>query len=196
MEVHSYEKAWFVAGMVLIVGFIGTVAYGAVGPGVAMVDDSGGTIDVEAVADGEFDATSNFREPGVYETDDGTYDVYVVAQQFAFVPGTSEAVEVPTDTRVTFHVTSADVTHGFNLAGTNVNTMVIPGQVATVTTEFQSAETYGMVCHEYCGGGHHNMAGTVRAVPQDQFEHEPPADDADGEDGEQSDLAALNGGDH
>jgi cytochrome c oxidase subunit 2 len=191
MEVHNYEKAWFVASMVLIVGFIGTIAYGAVGPGVAMVDDSGGTIDVNDVADSNFEQTNNFCEPGVYQADDGSYDVYVVAARFAFSPGTAEAVEVPTDTRVTFHVTSADVMHGFNLAGTNVNTMVTPGQVATVTTEFNEATTYGMVCHEYCGSGHHNMAGTVRAVPKAQFDQEPPEEE---EGSAQSDIARLRGG--
>jgi cytochrome c oxidase subunit 2 len=174
MEIHRYEKAWFVAGMVLIVGFIATIAYGAVGPGIAMVDDSGGTIDTEAVAGGNYDRIDGFREPGVYETGENSYDVYVVAQRFAFVPGTAEAIRVPAGSEVTFHVASADVMHGFSVEGTNVNTMVVPGQVAEVTARFDEAERYGLICHEYCGAGHHDMAGIVEVVPASQFEQSPP----------------------
>jgi cytochrome c oxidase subunit 2 len=47
--------------------------------------------------------------------------------------------------------------------------MVIPGQVATVTTEFEEPTSYGIVCHEYCGSGHHTMEGQVRVVPQSEY---------------------------
>jgi cytochrome c oxidase subunit 2 len=135
-----------------------------------MVDDAGGTIDSDVVASGSFDATENFREPGIYRTGEDRYEVYVVARQFLFQPGTQEPVEIPAGSTVTFHVTSADVTHGFVLAGTNVNTMVIPGQVATVTARFDETDEYGMICHEYCGAGHHTMAGQVRVVPASEFQ--------------------------
>ncbi|MFA1611185.1 cytochrome c oxidase subunit II [Halobellus rubicundus] len=167
MEIHRFEKLWFGASLLLIVVLIATIVYGAVGPGVAMVDDSGGIVDPSALTDSE-----NFREPGVYEADDGGYDVYVRAQQFAFQPGTNSPIRVPADTDVTFYVSSPDVTHGFNLAGTNVNTMVIPGQVAEVTVNFDEPGTYHIVCNEYCGAAHHTMRGTVEVVPRDQFDME------------------------
>ncbi len=79
-------------------------------------------------------------------------------------------IRVPADTRVTFKVTSADVVHGFSIAETNINTMVIPGQVAEVTAVFDETGTYGLVCHEYCGAAHHTMGGSVEVVPKDQYE--------------------------
>lgn len=168
MEIHRFEKIWLGVGLVLIVGLIATIAYGAVGEGVAMINEDGGQIDPEAVADGNYEA-ANFEEPGVKRVGEDEYEVYVVAQQFLFRPGTSEPIRVPADAEVTFYVTSADVVHGFSVTGTNLNTMVIPGQVAQFTTRFDEAGEYGLVCHEYCGAGHHTMAGTIVAVPQSEY---------------------------
>ncbi len=177
MHVHRFEKLWFGVSLVLIVGFIATIVYGAAGPGVGMVTDDGGTVDAGAVASGEFEQTGNFRSPGVYDAENGV-DVYVVARQYAFQPGSNDPVRVPAGTAVTFHVTSADVIHGFNLAGTNVNSMVIPGQVAQFTVTFDETGEYGLVCHEYCGTGHHTMAGTVEVVPRSQFDGTADGGDA------------------
>jgi len=162
MDIHRFEKVWFVAALVIIVLFIGTIVYGALGAGVAMVGDGGVTVDPADPASSE-----EFREPGVYETDDGV-EVYVIARQFLFQPGTAEPIEVPADEEVTFHVASGDVTHGFHVVGTNVNTMVIPGQVAEMTVEFDEPGTYYVVCHEYCGSGHHDMEGTIEVLPSGQ----------------------------
>ncbi len=164
MEIHRFEKAWAVISVVLIVGFIGTVTYGTLGAGVEMVDDSGGTVDADNLENTEF------ADPGVRQVGENEYEAYVVAQQFIFRPGTSSPIRVPANSRVTFYVTSADVVHGFEVVGTNVNTMVIPGQVAEVTVEFDEPGTYGLVCHEYCGSSHHEMAGQIVVVPQDEYQ--------------------------
>jgi cytochrome c oxidase subunit 2 len=169
MEVHRFEKVWVVLSVVLIVGFIGTITYGTLGAGVEMVDDSGGTVDASNLADTEF------ADPGVQQVGEDEYEVHVVAQQFLFRPGTSDPIRVPAGSTVTFYVTSADVVHGFQVVGTNVNTMVIPGQVAEITVEFDEPQTYGLVCHEYCGAAHHDMAGQIVVVPQDEYE-EPGGD--------------------
>jgi len=44
---------------------------------------------------------------------------------------------------------------------TNVNVMVVPGQVTEVTYQFKDAGDHQIVCHEYCGTGHHQMYGKV-----------------------------------
>jgi cytochrome c oxidase subunit 2 len=41
--------------------------------------------------------------------------------------------------------------------------------VAQFTTQFDEPGEYGIVCHEYCGAGHHTMGGTIEVVPQSQF---------------------------
>ena len=170
MEIHRFESVWAVVSVVLIVAWIGTVTYGAIGPGIAMIDDSGGEVDTDSIAEGNYDQVDGFRQPGVYNgSDENSYDAYVVAKQFAFNPGTVDPLEVPEGSTVTFYITSEDVVHGFELAGTNVNTMAIPGQIAEFTVEFDEQGTYGIVCHEYCGAQHHNMAGQVAVVNESEF---------------------------
>ena len=167
MEIHRFEAVWTAVSLLLIVGWIATVTYGAVGPpGIQMVDDRGGT-----VADPQNPTDSpNFRAPGVYETGPNEYAVYVVVRQFLFEPGTTEPIRVPAGSEVTWYLTSPDVIHGFEVVGTNVNAMVIPGQVTKITVEFDRPREYGLVCNEYCGAGHHTMEGRIVVVPPDEFD--------------------------
>lgn len=162
MDIHTYEKVWLIAALLLIVGLIGTVTYGAVAAGVVMVDDSGGTIDPSDVA-----ADERFAEPRVEEVGQNEYEAYVLARQFIFQPN---PIEVPAGSTVTFYITSPDVIHSFQIVGTNVNTMVIPGQVAEITVEFEEPGEFGILCNEYCGAGHHEMEGLLIVVPEDEFE--------------------------
>lgn len=165
MDIHKFEKGWLVASFVLIVFFISTVAYVSAVVGVEMVDDSGGSIDVDSVTEDE-----RFSDPRVEQVGEDEYEVYMVAQQFIFRPGTNNPVEVPEDSTVTFYITSVDVVHGFQIVGTNVNTMVVPGKVSEITVEFDEPAEYGILCNEYCGSGHHDMGGNVNVVPEDEWE--------------------------
>jgi cytochrome c oxidase subunit 2 len=165
MDIHKYEKWWLVASLVLIVLFISTVVYASAVVGVEMVDDSGGSIDVDNVTDHE-----RFSDPGVVKVGEDEYEVNMVARQFIFQPGTNSPVEVPANSTVTFYVTSADVIHGFQVVGTNVNTMVVPGKISEITVEFDEPKEYGILCNEYCGAGHHDMGGNIVVVPEDEWE--------------------------
>ncbi|MEF8785311.1 MAG: cytochrome c oxidase subunit II [Haloarculaceae archaeon] len=164
MHIHKYEKLWLGLGLLLIVGFIATITYGAVGAGVKMVDESG-----EVVNPNNLSEHPEFSDPGVEQVGENEYDVHVVSRQFAFSPGTASPITVPANSTINFYVTSADVIHGFSIVGTNANTMVIPGEVAEITVEAEEPGKYGIVCHEYCGQGHHDMAGTMEVVPQDEY---------------------------
>ncbi|MHC3438532.1 cytochrome c oxidase subunit II [Natrialbaceae archaeon A-gly3] len=166
MKIHTYEKVWLVAAFVLIITVFATVTYGTVGLGIAMIDDSEDTVDPGALSEED-----GFDDPGVTQVGENEYDVYVISQQFTYNPGGSpyEPIELPEDSEVTFYVTSQDVIHSFSLVGTNVNTMVVPGEVATMTVEFDGPEEYGIVCNEYCGPLHHNMEGLVQVVPEEDF---------------------------
>jgi cytochrome c oxidase subunit 2 len=70
---------------------------------------------------------------------------------------------------VTIRAVSPDVIHGFIVAGTNVNTMVIPGYVAEIRTEFSRPGEHLMPCHEYCGLGHSEMWSMVRVLPAEEL---------------------------
>ena len=164
MHIHNYEKLWLGLSLVLIVGFIATITYGAVGAGVDMVDN-GETLDPNTLGE-----HPEFGDPGVEQVGPDEYDVHVVARQFFFQPGTNQPITVPANSTVTFHVTSGDVIHGFSIAGTNANTMAIPGQISKFTVDVDEPGEYGILCNEYCGAAHHDMEGQLAVVPQSEFE--------------------------
>ncbi|MFB6231753.1 MAG: cytochrome c oxidase subunit II [Salinibacter sp.] len=166
MHVHRFEKLWIGLSLFLIASFIGIVLFGFTVmdlkvPGV----EQGKPVDPTTVL-----SKGAFANPGVRKIEENHYEVYMVAQQFLFRPGTGQPLVLPADTKVTFHLTSPDVIHGFEVPGTNLNSMVIPGQIATFTTRFPEPKTYGLICHEYCGAAHHNMKGEIKIVPKSEFD--------------------------
>jgi cytochrome c oxidase subunit II len=101
---------------------------------------------------------------------DGTATVRVIATQFMFVP---RCIAVPHGRSVTLRFASPDVIHGLLVTGTNVNTMVVPGYVAQVHTEFTRTGDLLMPCHEYCGLGHSEMWATVQVIPPNEMRPDP-----------------------
>jgi len=97
---------------------------------------------------------------------DGRVVSRLVAQQYSFEP---QCIVVPAEMPVTFRATSTDVIHGFIVGTTNVNTMVVPGFVATFTTTFHQTGEHLMPCHEYCGTGHEAMWARVRVISANEF---------------------------
>ncbi len=97
---------------------------------------------------------------------DGRVTVRLIAQQYSFVP---QCIVVPADMPVTFRGTATDAIHGFIIGRTNVNTMLVPGFVATFTTTFAHPGEQLMPCHEYCGTGHEAMWARVQVLPAAEF---------------------------
>ena len=162
MNIHTYERLWLAGAMVLIVGFVATITYGSVGLGIVMIDD-----DEDVLAPDEIDEDERFADPGVEQVGDDEFEAHVVALTFIYQP---DSIEIPANREVTFHVTSRDVIHSFTVVGTNVNTMVVPGEVSTMTVEFEEPGEYGIVCNEYCGAQHHDMEAELVVVPEDEFD--------------------------
>ena len=97
----------------------------------------------------------------------GRVTVRVLAEQYAFRPA---CVVVPEDEPITFRATSADVVHGFEVMGTNVNSMLVPGYVSTFVASIRGEGEHPLPCHEFCGMGHAAMWARVEAVPRALFE--------------------------
>ena len=165
MHIHRFEKIWIGLSLFLIACFIGIVIFGftVMELRVPGIQDSG-TIDPTNLAETEF------AQPGVRKVSEDHYEVYMVARQFLFLPGTGRPLTLPAGSKITFHVTSPDVLHGLEVVGTNLNATVIPGQVATFSTVFPEPKTYGLICHEYCGAAHHTMEGLIEIVPKSEFD--------------------------
>ncbi|MBB5420939.1 cytochrome c oxidase subunit 2 [Paraburkholderia atlantica] len=97
---------------------------------------------------------------------DGSVTVRFIAQQYSFTP---QCLLMPADTPVTLRMTSADVVHGLEIMGTNVNAMIEPGYVSTLTTVFPKPAEHLMPCHEYCGFGHQTMWAHVKVIDKATF---------------------------
>ena len=156
MNVDLYERIWMWGAVAIVVVFltaigISTFAY-AVRPPSHME-----TIDPATVMQ-----DARFAEPGVVTLPDGSVHVTIVAMMFAYLPA---EVHVPVGHPVTFRITSMDVTHGFEITGTNGNTMVVPGYVSQFTYTFDQPGEHLVVCNEFCGVGHHTMSGKVIVDP-------------------------------
>lgn len=170
MEIHRYEKLWFGAALILIILFIASVSYGAVGAGIQMVDDEGGAIDPNEITEHEtFEDWPPGTDSNVYQVNETHYEAKIVATHPSFNPRT---ITVPEGATVTFYITASDVIHSYDIVGTNVNTMVIPGQIAEITAQFEEPDSYGVVCSEYCGELHHTMEGQVNVVSQEEWDEE------------------------
>lgn len=98
---------------------------------------------------------------------DGAVTVRLLAEQYAFRPS---CLVLPEDVPVTFRATSADVVHGLEIMGTNVNSMLVPGYVSTFIATVRGVGEHALPCHEFCGMGHAAMWAHVHVVPKVVFD--------------------------
>lgn len=153
MTVHSYERAFLVISGTLLVACLGALLYASTARDMRLPDHAGMTLDPAQV-----NVTPPFDQPGVRAVAPNRYEVVIVARTWTFTPN---EIRVPAGAEVTFIATSADVIHGFEVAKTRLNAMLIPGQVTRLTYTFRQRGEYLLICHEYCGVGHHTMGGKV-----------------------------------
>lgn len=97
----------------------------------------------------------------VIEHTDDRFEVHYLAMMWDFEP---DDVEIPRGATVDLYLTSDDVIHGFQILGTNVNLMAVPGTVNYKRVRFDTPGEYRVVCHEYCGVDHHAMAATITVL--------------------------------
>jgi cytochrome c oxidase subunit 2 len=97
---------------------------------------------------------------------DGSVTVRAIGQQYSFTP---QCILVPADTPITIRATSADVVHGFLIDHSNVNTMLVPGYISTISTSFPAPSERVMPCHEFCGAGHEGMWGHIKIIDKAAF---------------------------
>ena len=158
IHVDPYEKLWIyvAAAMLLIFGAAITVSAFATG---IQLPSPEMRVDPRLVAT---PGATSFGEPGLRELAPGKFEARMLAQTWSFKPN---EIKVKAGSKITFYVTSKDVIHGFHIDETNVNFMVIPGQVSKLSHTFDKPGTYNIICHEYCGIGHQTMFAQVIVEP-------------------------------
>jgi cytochrome c oxidase subunit 2 len=158
MHVDRTERIFIIGSVVLVIVFalaiaVSSIAFGIQVPRPEMLVDPR-TVATPGVVPGFGDPV----EERVRELAPGNYEAYIMSQTWVFQPS---EIRVPAGSRVTFFVTSKDVQHGFKVDNTNINVMVIPGQISRMSATFDEPGTYNFICHEYCGAGHHTMFGRL-----------------------------------
>jgi cytochrome c oxidase subunit 2 len=159
IHIDKFEGAWIRISVVVVLVFIIAVTVSSFAVGVQLPGQ------YARIQPEDFSDPNNpFSDPGLRELAPGKYEAYITAQTWSFVPG---EIRIPVGSEITFYVTARDVQHGFKLLGTNVNMMVLPGQISSLKAVFDEPGTYDFICHEYCGYvegspiGHHTMYGQV-----------------------------------
>ncbi|MFN7019470.1 MAG: cytochrome c oxidase subunit II [Fimbriimonadales bacterium] len=102
-----------------------------------------------------------FERGRLVEVGPNRYQVDAVAFMWGFDMGLLNTITIPRGAVVDFYVTSRDVMHGYHIDKTLVNLKAIPGAVTYSRVKFDRPGEYQIICHEYCGLGHQNMAGKV-----------------------------------
>lgn len=152
MKMHLDEKIWLTLSFGMIMIFMLITGYQAFALGMEPPSHKE-TIDPQKI-----DQTAPFDQPGIKKIGENEFEVVMTLQIFSFNPA---KIEVPAGSTVHFIMTSKDVVHGFQIADTNANSMVMPGNVTKVTQKFEKPGDYLILCNEYCGAGHQMMSTTI-----------------------------------
>jgi len=149
---ETIEKIFLSFTAFMLVAFLGALFYSSFVLGMHL-PDRGGQINPTQVRQ-----TAPFDNPGVFQTGPNRYEVVALGSAWAFQP---REIRVPAGAEVTFIATATDVIHGFHVEGTKVNFMLIPGQITRLSSVFSEPGEHLVICHEYCGAGHHLMYAKV-----------------------------------
>jgi cytochrome c oxidase subunit 2 len=155
--VYLYEFAWILPSIAIPVGMLAALTVTAFGAGIHLPSVAG------RVSPTRVSETAPFDHPGVVQVGPGRYEVRMTSQIWAYAPN---EIRVPAGSTVTFIATSKDVIHGLFIPGTNVNAMLLPGQITRVSARFEKPGEYPLLCHEYCGIAHHMMWARVIVEPR------------------------------
>jgi len=161
-RVLGTELLWAFGVGVLVAATIGMILF------TALTENINPPSNVERVDPKTLHLLGEFAEQnlGTVVGADGTVTARIIATQFMFAP---HCIALPQGRPVTLRFASPDVIHGILITGTNVNTMVVPGYVAQVLTEFTRGGELLMPCHEYCGLGHSEMWANVQVLSAAEF---------------------------
>ncbi len=103
-----------------------------------------------------------FQQGKLIDKGNQHYEVHLVAKMWAFDP---PEVRLPPGSEVDIYLSALDVVHGMYIEHTNVNLMAVPGSVNAARVRFDREGQYDVICHEYCGAGHHLMMGKFVIAP-------------------------------
>jgi len=160
MGIDPWERNWMKLTIALLVGFFAAVTVAGFAAGFQL-PGAEARVDPRTVA-----IEGPWANPGVTDLGNGNFEAYVLAQVWSFSP---REITLPVGAEIDIYITSSDLQHGLKITDTNVNIMVVPGQVSKVSYTFDEVGEFPYICHEYCGSGHAAMFGTVTVVSEADY---------------------------
>lgn len=112
-----------------------------------------------------------FSVGNVVEQAPKRYEIHYVARMWRFDP---PEISILPGSTADIYLATADVTHGLQIVGTNINLMAVPGTVNFARAKFDKPGDYLVVCNEYCGIAHHNMAAKIHVTEAAAMPPTPP----------------------
>ncbi len=157
MHIDPLERKWIWISIIMVMSMIGVLTAYAIGHNIHPPSN------VEPINSATLHLQGEFTEDnlGAKTNADGSVTVHMVAARYGFYP---QNIEVPANTPVKIRIASLDVLHGVHGAMTNFSTMVLPGYVSEVNTEFPNVGVTPLFCNEYCGLGHDYMWAKLTVV--------------------------------
>lgn len=100
------------------------------------------------------------RPKGEFDPKNGEVEFNIIAKQFEFVPN---EIKVGLGQKVTLHIKSIDLAHGFALPEFGVEEELLPGVTTEVTFVADRQGTFPFVCSVICGATHNHasMVGNI-----------------------------------
>ena len=162
IHIDHLERRWISISLLVIGLLVGIITIDAFFHGVNPPSK------VETVDSASLHLSEEFAEDnlGVSVNQNGEVIVRMVAGRYSFFP---KHIDVPAETPLTFRWVSMDVLHGVHIPMTNMSTMIVPGYVAEVSTQFPSPGEYPLLCNEYCGLGHNHMWSNISVIAKEDW---------------------------
>ncbi|MCG6909792.1 MAG: cytochrome c oxidase subunit II [Deltaproteobacteria bacterium] len=113
---------------------------------------------------------------GLRHVPEGAIEIDVYGQQFSWIfvypndKETENELVVPLGTPVKLNVTSYDVIHSFYLPAFRIKVDAVNGMTNYAWFLPDRLGSFFFQCAELCGEGHADMTGTLRIVPQEEYE--------------------------
>lgn len=162
IHIDHLERRWISISLLVIGLLVGIITIDAFFHGVNPPSK------VETIDSASLHLSEEFAEDnlGVSVNQNGEVIVRMVAGRYSFFP---KHIDVPAETQLTFRWVSMDVLHGVHIPMTNMSTMIVPGYVAEVSTQFPSPGEYPLLCNEYCGLGHNHMWSNISVIAKEDW---------------------------
>lgn len=112
-------------------------------------------------------SSSNPR--GLHQLDDKLKAADTDGKDDVVLPFGSEIV-IPVNTNIIVSVTTLDVIHSFKVLPLRITQDAIPGLRIPIHFQATKTNTYQINCAQLCGVGHSTMKGSLKVVPQAEFD--------------------------